>query len=464
MTTVEPSSQPRLKRALGLGGLTLFGLTYLAPVTVFTTYGLVSMTTDNHLAAAYIVGLVAMIFTASSYGRMARAYPISGSAYSYTQLSFGGGVGFLTGWTLMLDYLFLPMINFLLIGLYLNTAFPAVPAWVFALISLLLVLLLNVLGITLISRVNLVIVALSVLLVVLFVGLSIAQIINDPPADMPNPLSPLLPGSGGLTPVLAGAAVLALSFLGFDAVSTMSEEAKNPVRDIPRGIMLTTLIGGAIFIVTAWVGALVFPSWQDFVSVDTASAELTERVGGAVFSSFFIAIYVVGAFGSGLASQVSVARILYAMGRDGVLPRPLARLHSKYRTPVIAALVVSAVSLLSLVLTLDVAATMISFGALAAFSMVNLSVIRHYLFPKGGRQDRSLAQWFSYGLIPLIGFGLTVWLWTSLSGTTLLIGLGWIVVGVGILAVITRGFRRSAPTMDFSEREELLEAAESSAA
>ena len=402
-----------------------------------------------------------MLFTANSYGRMARAYPIAGSAYSYTQQSFGPGVGFLTGWTLMLDYLFLPMINFLLIGLYLNAEFPTVPAWVFALVALLLVLLLNVLGITLINRVNLVIVALSMLLVVLFVVFSLNRILTDPAADMPSVFTPLLPGEAGLTPILAGAAILALSFLGFDAVSTMSEEAKNPVRDIPKAIMLTTLIGGAIFIVVSWVGALVYPTWESFANVDAASAELTEAVGGALFSSFFLAVYVVGAFGSGLASQVGVARILYAMGRDGVLPKPLARVHSRYRTPVIAATVVSVFSLLSLVLTLEAAATMISFGALAAFSMVNLSVIRHYLFPKGGK-SRSAGDWLRYGLVPLIGFGLTVWLWTSLSTNTLLLGVGWILIGVVILAVLTRGFRRPAPQMDFSERQELIEAGEQS--
>lgn len=462
MTTVEPTETPHLKRALGTGGLTLFGLTYLAPVTVFTTYGIVSEITDNHLAAAYVVGLIAMLFTASSYGRMARAYPIAGSAYSYTQQSFGGGIGFLTGWTLMLDYLFLPMINFLLIGLYLNAEFPDVPAWVFALVALVLVWVLNVVGITLVNRVNMVIVTLSVLLVVLFVVFALVQLTTNAPADMPNIFTPLLPGDAGLSPILAGAAVLALSFLGFDAVSTMAEESKNPARDIPRGIMLTTVIGGAIFIVVSWVGALVFPSWQDFVSVDTASAELVERVGGAVFGSFFIAVYVVGAFGSGLASQVSVARILFAMGRDGVLPKPLARLHPRFRTPVVAATLVSIVSLLSLVLTLDVAATMISFGALAAFSMVNLSVIRHYVFPKGGLAERSVGLWLGYGLIPLVGFGLTVWLWTSLSGTTMLIGAGWILLGVIILALVTKGFRRPAPQMDFSEREGILEAADAS--
>ncbi|WP_314147839.1 APC family permease [uncultured Leifsonia sp.] len=456
MTTTDlpaPSAQPRLKRALGPTALVLFGLTYLAPVTVYTTYGIVTQSTDNHLPSAYVVALVAMLFTALSYGAMARRYPVSGSAYTYTQQAFGGHVGFLTGWTLMLDYLFLPMINFLLIGIYLNTQFPDIPQWVFALAALLLVLLFNVLGITLVNRLNIAIVALSVLLVVVFAVLAIKELVTNPSAETPSLIEPFLPGTGGLGPVFAGAAVLALSFLGFDAVSTLSEEAKNPKRDIPRAILLTTLIGGAIFIVVSWLGALVFPDWHAFTDVDSAGVDLMAKVGGTFLTSFFVAVYVVGAFGSGMTTQVSVSRIIYAMGRDRVLPGAFGRLHPRFKTPWVAALAVSVVSLLALVLTLDVAATMISFGALAAFSMVNLSVIRIHLFPKGGRDRASAGEWVRYGVLPAIGFLLTVWLWTSLTATTFIVGLSWMLLGAIYLAVLTRGFRRRPPVMDFSEKD-----------
>ncbi|MGH1526334.1 APC family permease [Leifsonia sp. L25] len=458
MTTTDlPPTQPRLKRALGPTALVLFGLTYLAPVTVFTTYGIVTKTTDNHLPSAYVVALVAMLFTALSYGAMSRAFPVSGSAYTYTQQTFGGHVGFLTGWTLMLDYLFLPMINFLLIGIYLNTQFPDVPGWVFALASLLLVLVFNVLGITLVNKLNIAIVALSILLVVVFAVLSIKELVTSPSSQTPSLIEPFLPGSGGLGPIFAGAAVLALSFLGFDAVSTLSEEAKNPKRDIPRAILLTTLIGGAIFIVVSWLGALVYPDWRAFSNVDSAGVDLMAKVGGTFLTSFFVAVYVVGAFGSGMTTQVSVSRIIYSMGRDGVLPRIFGTLHARFRTPWVAAVAVSIVSLLALVLTLDQAATMISFGALAAFSMVNLSVIRHHLFPKGGRERPTAGEWVRYGVLPAIGFVLTVWLWTSLTVTTFIVGLSWMLLGVIYLAVLTRGFRRKPPMMDFSEKEELIE-------
>ena len=450
---MSETTQPHLKRALGLTGLTLFGVTYMTVITVFTTYGIVNQVTDGHLPAAYIVAVVTMLFTAASYGAMVRRYPVAGSAYTYTQQSFGGAVGFLTGWVMLLDYLFIPMINFMLIGIYLNTQFPAVPVWAFTLAALLLVLLFNVLGINLVSKVNMAIIALSVVLVVVFMVLAFKFAFGgDMSVDL---IEPFTFGEGGIGAVASGAAILALSFLGFDAVSTLSEEAKRPRKDIPRAIVLATLVGGFFFILVSWAGAVAYhPDWAALSDSELEAAGVTvmNNIGGEAFTAFFVAVYVAGAFGSGMTGQVSVSRILYAMGRDGMLPKPLSRLHRRFGTPVVAAMVVSVFALSSLFLSLDTVAFMISFGALAAFALVNLSVIRTYLFPRGGRREPATAwEWIRYGLLPLIGFGLTIWLWTSLEATTWLVGAAWLAVGVIIIAIVTGGFRRPVPKMDFSE-------------
>ncbi|PRI11277.1 APC family permease [Leucobacter massiliensis] len=460
MSTETTSAQrPRLKRELGLLGLTLFGVTYMTVITVFTTYGIVNQVTDGHLPASYVVAVVTMLFTAGSYAAMVRKYPVAGSAYTYTQQSFGGAAGFLTGWVMLLDYLFIPMINFMLIGIYLNTEFPAIPVWVFTLAALLLVLLFNVLGITLVNKANFVIIALSVVLVVVFMALAFKEYLGG---DMSvGILEPFSFGEGGIGAVASGAAILALSFLGFDAVSTLSEEAKRPRKDIPRAIVLATLVGGLFFILVSWSGGLAFhPDWSTLTpeQIDAAGTTVMDTFGVDWLTSFFVAVYVVGAFGSGMTGQVSVSRILYAMGRDGMLPRPLSRLHRRFGTPVVAACVVSVFALSALFLPLDVVAFMISFGALAAFAMVNLSVIRTYLFPRGGRQGPLTAwQVIRYGVLPLIGFALTIWLWTSLEATTWLVGLIWLAVGVVIIALVTGFFKRPVPKMDFSESDPTTE-------
>lgn len=445
--TTGTESSTSLHRALGVGGLTLFGLAYLVPLTIFTTYGIVTELTGGRVALAYLVTLVAMTVTALSYARMVRAHPVSGSAYTYTRRTFGGHAGFLTGWALLLDYLFLPMINHLVIGIYLNASVPAVPVWAWASVSILSVTALNLLGITSIARASTVIVAAQVVFVAVFVLLAVRGFAG---ADV-SLLAPFT-GDGsaaGLGPVLAGAAVLCLSFLGFDAVSTMAEEAHSPRVDIPRAILLVTLVGGALFVLLSWLAQVALPT-TTFADPDAAAVDVMLEVGGPWLSTFFTAAYVAGAWGSALTSQASVCRILFSMGRDGILPRALGRVWAARRTPAVAVLVVAATSLLTFVLDLATLASLISFGALAAFTAVNLAVVKHYWVDQGERGPRAVLTSL---VLPLVGVGLTVWLWTSLSRTTLVVGLVWLAVGGLWLAWTTRGFRRPVPEIELSEEE-----------
>lgn len=434
----------QLRRALSLPSLVLFGLVYIVPLTVFTTYGIVTETTGGRLPVAYIVTLVAMGFTALSYARMAVAYPVAGSAYIYTQKTFGAPLGFLTGWSLLLDYLFLPMLNYLVIGIYLEAAFPDIPAWVFIVLCIAIVTVLNVIGIVSVARANFLIIAVQTIFIVTFVAMAVATLSGQGSVDLAAPLR----GDGtatGLGVIFAGAAVLCLSFLGFDAVSTLSEEAKHPTRDVPRAIILVTIAAGLIFVVLSYLSQLVFPS-NAFADVESGSLDVVRTAGGTFLETFFTAAYVAGALGSALTSQASVARILFAMGRDGILPRRFfGHVSPRFSTPVYAILLVSAVSLLAVVIPLSTLVSVISFGALAAFSAVNLAVIKHYFIDL---RERSGASLLRHLILPLIGFILTVWLWTSLSGLTMVFGLCWLGIGLLWLLGVTRGFRRPTPVMD----------------
>ena len=444
--TTTATGTASFQRVLGMPALVLFGLAYMVPLTVFTTYGVVNDGTDGHLPGAYVITLAAMLFTAYSYGRMVHAHPYAGSAYTYTQKSFGGHAGFVVGWALLLDYIFLPMINYLVIGIYLHAQFESVPSWVWVLLAIVLVTGLNVVGIRMVTRMNLLLVAVQIVFIVVFI---IAALKSATSAGAPSLSFPFFGGDAELGKLFGGAAILCLSFLGFDAISTLSEETHDPRRTIPRAIMLTTLAGGVMFIVISYAAYLAFPDISQFTDVDSAALDVMKRVGGAFMSSFFTAAYLAGCFASAMASQASVSRILFAMGRDGVLPRPFfGRLSVRFRTPVLAILLVGVVSCVALFISLDLAAAMISFGALAAFSFVNLSVIKHYVVDGGRRTPGDLVR---FGLVPFIGVGLTAWLWTSLSRTTFEVGLSWVAVGILYLLFLTRMFTRKPPTLRLDE-------------
>ncbi|MEX1078352.1 MAG: amino acid permease [Homoserinimonas sp.] len=451
-STAPPAVAPTttesgLKRVLGLPSLVLFGLVYMVPLTVFTTYGIVTQVSGGRVPLAYLVTLAAMVFTARSYGLMSRAFPFAGSAYTYTQRSFGPATGFLAGWALMLDYLFLPMINYLVIGIYMAAAFPSIPSWIFILAAIALVTVLNIIGIVSVARANFVIIALQAVFIVVFVALSIGAIAQVGTVDLFAPFSGT-GDPGGFPPVLAGAAILCLSFLGFDSVSTLAEETREPKKVLPKAIMLTTVSAGILFVLLSYLGHLVLPS-HNFTDVDSAALDVMATAGGQFLAAFFTAAYVAGCIGSALASQASVSRILFAMGRDKVLPSAFfGRINKRLGTPVLAILSVSVISLIALVIDLGLLAEMISFGALIAFSAVNLSVVKHYFVAEKLRQGADLVH---HLIVPLIGFGLVLWLWTSLSSRTLIVGLIWLAVGFLYLLVITRGFRRQTPMLELKE-------------
>src|SRR5699024_1683860 len=236
-----------------------------------------------------------MAFTARSYARMAAAMPFAGSAYTYTQKSFGAGIGFVAGWALLLDYLFLPMINYLVIGIYLSAAFPMIPAWVFVVAAFAFGSVLYIRGIVSVARASFAVIAAQASFILAFAALGISSLSGTGTVDLAAPFT----GDGtapGFDSVMAAAAILCLSFLGFDAVSTLSEEAKEPKRTVPRAIIIATITGGGIYIVLSYLAQLVYPS-NDFTDVDSGALDVMGAAGGEFLTIFFTAAYVAGACG-----------------------------------------------------------------------------------------------------------------------------------------------------------------------
>ncbi|RYV03298.1 Putrescine importer PuuP [Shewanella sp. OPT22] len=426
-----------MKRVLSVTDLTVAGIAYMTPVTVFTTYGIVTVGTDGHVAAAYLVTLCVIMFTAVSYARMSKAIPASGSAYTYVSHTFGGGLAFIVAWALLLDYILLPMVNYLVIGLYLPEYLSFLPSAFWIIASIVVVTVLNFLGIKLVTRVNVILIGLQILFIIIFCALAINDLsISGQQIDY---LAPFYSSNMNTSAVVGGAAILSFSFLGFDSVSTLADEAKHPKKDVPRGIIYCTLVCGVLYVIVAYLGQLVFPNWHLFNGPDTASLQLNQTIGGMHLNELYIFIYMFGLFASALASQASVSRILYSMGKSGALPKVLSLQNKKYGTPTFAILLVSFVSLSALSLSLELASSIISFGALVAFSFVNLSVIKHFYI------DNQQRQLIKNGIVPFIGFLMTLWLWTQLSGQAFEVGLLWCMFGVVYLLALTKWFSVRAP-------------------
>lgn len=436
-STVAP---PSLQRRLGLPGVVLFGLAYMAPLIVLGTFGIVATTTDGTVPSAYLLALVAMLFTAAGYGKMAGVHPVAGSAYTYVRKAIDARLGFLVGWAVLLDYFFLPMVIWLIGGAYLSAEFPGVPGWLWLISFIALTTVLNVLGIKIAEKANFVLMAFQVLVIGFFVVLSIKQVLSV--GDGLASTTPFFHPGSTFGTISGGAALAAYSFLGFDAVTTLTEETIEPRKTIPRAILLTALIGGAVFVVLAYFTQLAHPG-AAFTDESSAAFEIATTIGGNLFASFFLAGLVVAQFASGIAAQASASRLMYAMGRDGVLPRIFGYLQPRLTTPVFGIVLTGLVGLIALALDVSTSTSFINFGAFTAFTFVNLSVIATWLRDRTGRP---LLTWV---IAPVIGAAVDLWLLINLDGIALVFGLVWLAIGVVILTVLTRGFRRPPPEVGF---------------
>lgn len=437
----------RLQRTLSLGSVVLFGIAYMTPIIVLGTFGILAQSTSGMVPAAYLAALVAMFFTAMSYGRMAAAFPVAGSAYSYVRKAISPKLGFIAGWAVLLDYLFLPMAIWLIGAAYLHSAFPAVPQWLWVLVFIGITSGINIVGLKLANGINALLMLVQFLVLIAFVALCVHYVGGDASKPLWS-IKPFFDGDMQMPLIMSGAAIACYSFLGFDAVSTLTEETRDPRRTIPRAIMLITLIGGLIFVSVSYFVQIAHPSSQ-FDSVDSAAYEIARNIGGDLFVSIFLIGLIVGQFASGLSAQASGSRLLFAMGRDGVLPKSIfGTLHERFGTPVYSILLCAVVALLALKLDVTTSTSFINFGAFLAFSLVNLSVIFHYWI---GAQKKGLREVVLFLLFPFIGLAAGLWLMVSLDHLAIYLGLSWLAIGVVYLAVLTGGFRRQPPEMDFQE-------------
>ncbi|XQY93837.1 APC family permease [Metabacillus sp. HB246100] len=445
-------SAKEFKKSLNLFGVVFLGLAWMTPMIFFTVYGVAFEAAGGMLAAAYVVAFVAIFFTAYSYSRMVKAYPISGSAYTYTKKAINPKVGFVVGWALLLDYIVSPIIACLTFGLFLNAQFPSIPVFVWIILLNVILAFVNIIGIKLVARVSGFSVIIQVIFILFFCAFVAKDLVSGGNGLTLFSFQPFFSSDFSLSTIFSGAALICFCFLGFDAVTTMAEETVNPRKTIPKAIFLIVTIAAVLYISISYLTQVAYPTFS-FVHIDTASFELIQMVGGNALSALFTTVLIVATFTQGVSSVTSVTRFLFALGRESILPpKVFSYLHPKYKTPVINILIVTVITFTSILIDLDMAVTFVSFGALTAFTFVNLSVISHYYIKN---KKRSPKETFLYLIFPLIGACFIGWLLTLLEPKTLIIGAGWIVMGVIYIGI--RKFMLKKPLATIQDREIILD-------
>lgn len=469
------TKQPSLHRTLGLWNLIIIGMVIIQPTAPMGIYGVISNKAHGHVVTAILIAMVAMLFTAFSYGRMARAYPSAGSAFTYVGQEINPALGYVTGWSMVMDYILNPMICIIWCSQQAFVFAPGIPYWGWALIFGAVFTFLNLQGIKTSARVNTLLAAGMGAVVAVFFMVAIRYISSHPHDDSSFFTRPFYdPQLWNTKAVLGATSIAVLSYIGFDGISTLSEEAENPRRNILLATVLTCFVIGILSALEVYAAQLIWPATQPFPNSDTAFTFVAGRAWKPMFAILGFTLLVAN-FGSGMGAQIGAARLLYGMGRSKALPQAFfGTVDPKRHVPRNNVLFVGGIALVGALLvsfnlfSYGLGAEMLNFGALIAFMGVNLAAfVRYYVRERKNSSVPPLlltalvialvlwpgSNWHlvaaaGVGLAilavwtpPLAGFTICFFLWKNLSWKAWLVGGIWMIAGIAFGAWKTRGFR-----------------------
>jgi len=425
--------QVGLKRSLRLRDLILYGIILIQPTAPMPVFGVLYEKSRGHVVATILLAMIAMLFTSISYGRMARVYPHGGSAFLYVGKEIHSSAGYITGWCLVMDYILNPLICTIWCSSAAMNFLPGTSYIAWSVFFAVLFTVLNCSGVETSARINAGMAAALGVVVVLVMAAAAKWILHLSHPSASIFLDPLYNrasfNSGGF---LRGTSIAVLTYIGFDGISTLTDEAHDPSHSVPRAIVLACVITGILASIEVYVAQLAWPRGMGFPDINTAYVYVCGRMGGPALFLIVNAALLLATIGSGMASQLGAARLLYAMGQDGALPRRFfGTVHPKSRTPRNNVLLIGAICLAgALVFSYELGAELLNFGALLAFMGVNLSSMI-----RGWRHGR-WAQWLPM-LTSFCGLVTCAFLWWNLGPLAKAVGSAWALAGV-LLWVIRR--------------------------
>jgi putrescine importer len=449
-STQAASRGPKLRRTLTLWDLILYGIVVIQPTAPMSVFGVLDKHGKGHVVTAILIAMAAMLFTAISYGRMARAYPSAGSAFTYVGQEINPALGYITGWSMVMDYMLNPMICVIWISQQANVFVPGTPYWIWAIVVTLLFTGLNIVGVRTSARVNAGLATGMGVVILIFFAAAARAVFHTAHAAAFYTRPFYDPATFNWGTVLGGTSIAVLTYIGFDGISTLSEEVENPRRNILLATVITCVAIGFLSALQVYAAQLINPT-PDLSTekmVDTAFVVVASQAWAPLLAIVGFTL-VVANFGSGMGAMLGAARLLFGMGRSDALPKSFfGKIDAKSRIPRNNVLFVAALTLVgAFILNYDLGAQMLNFGALIAFMGVNLAAFMRYYV-------RAEKKTLGNLLPPVLGFLICLALWIGLSRTAWIAGSIWMLTGIAYGAWRTRGFKAELVNFDIPPEDE----------
>jgi putrescine importer len=432
------SSPVRLRRVLGLWDLIIIGIVIIQPIAPMGIFGVINNDAGGHVVTTILIAMVGMLFTAINYGKMARAYPSAGSAYTYVGQEIHPALGYITGWAMVMDYILNPLICTVICSKLTQNILPGMPYWALALGFAIGFTALNLRGIKTSARINDVLAAGMTIVVVIFFAFVIRFVWGLHVYGAGFFTQPFYnPETFHLRSILHGTSIAVLTYIGFDAISTFSEEVENPRRNIMLATVLVCVITGILSSLEVYAAQLVWgPKPFPLNKVESAFPLVAQQAGGFFLFHLLNFTILVANIGSGMGAQLGAARLLYGMGRsDGIPKRFFGALDPKNHIPRNNVIFVGVIALIgAFLISYERGTELLNFGALIAFMGVNAAAFVRYFL-------RAEEKHWSNGVFPILGFLICLLIWRGLGQSAMILGGVWMIVGIAYGAVKTRGFK-----------------------
>lgn len=438
---------PQLRRVLTLWDLLFYGIVVIQPTAPLPVYGVVSTVAQGHVATTILIGMLAMVLTAISYGRMANAYPQAGSAYTFVGKGIHPNLGFLTGWSIALDYVLNPTIGTIWCSKAAMNILP-LPFYVWVVVFATLFTWINLRGIHTNKRANTFLTIGMFAVLIAFFIVAISYIVRLSGVSGLLSIQPFYdPSTFSWERISTGTSIAVLTYMGFDSISTLSEDVENPRRNVLLATVLLCVITGVLGCFEVYLGQLIWPDFRTYPDPDTAFVSAAGRAGGPWMFHLMNFTLLVATIGSSLGAQLGAGRLLYAMGRDGVISRRFFGYLDPIRnTPKYSLLLTGVICVLGAwTLSYQTGAELLNFGAFIAFMGVNAAAIAHYYFRA---PDRGLRSVLLNLLPPLLGLFVCFYIWWSLRTPAKIAGFLWLLAGLIYCAWKTNLFRQQLELSD----------------
>jgi amino acid transporter len=424
-----------LNRSVSTVDLIVYGLVFMVPIAPWTIFGVVYNSAGGMVPLVYLIGLVAMVFTATAYAQMAKSFPLAGSVFSYVGRGIHSSAGFFAGWAILLDYLLIPTLLYVLAAESMIGLFPGTPRWLWALVFVLVNTVINLLGVDSLKMANRLFLVLELVFLAIFVVIAV-RAING--ASLPNEhwsTTPLWNPETVSAPLIAAALSIAvLSFLGFDGISTLAEESTGTRNPAGRAMVGALFIVAFLFIGQTWLASLLAGGRASFSDDEAGNAffKLVEAASSTGWmNAFFVVNVLAVGFANAMAAQAATSRLLFSMSRDRQLPAFLSRVSSR-KVPYAAILLVSAISVvlvLFFVGQIALISSLVNFGALFAFCLLHASVVWYYLGRKKSR------NYLLHLVVPTLGFLIIGYVLFNADSLAKIGGIVWLAVGAVVFLV-----------------------------